>query len=78
MRGEVKNPGEISCPTPTPVSSILTFAGGYTQYAYRKRVEIHRDRTTIILNPLGIPEVEKQRALVRAGDVVIVPRVFCP
>jgi len=72
VSGAVKCPGEIECPVPTPVESILSRAGGFTSRANPRHMTIIRDDTHITFDPTAVREDQIESTLVRPGDLVIV------
>ena len=79
IRGEVSRPGSYFLEQGMTVLKAISVAGGFTQYANRKEVELLRSgdkgvQTRLVVNLRAIENGKKQDVPLRANDTVIVPR----
>ncbi len=74
VRGEIRQPGRYPLTSGITIVQAIAAAGGYTEYANPRRVEIIRDGETIEVNARNKernPELDQN---VKVGDVIIVRR----
>lgn len=74
MRGEVRQPGRYPKTAGLTILQAIASAGGYTEYANPRRVNLIRDGRTTRHNARQIernPDVDIE---LEAGDIIIVPR----
>ncbi len=74
VRGEVRQPGRYPLTGGMTVLQAIAAAGGYTEFANPRRVEIIRDGETILENARQMEQNPDQDLPVKAGDVIIVRR----
>ena len=74
VRGEVRQPGRFPLTGGMTVLQAIAAAGGYTEFANPRRVEIIRDGETILENARQMEQNPDQDLPVKAGDVIIVRR----
>ena len=74
VRGEIRQPGRFPLTSGITITQAIAAAGGYTEYANPRRVEIIRGGETIEVNARDKeqnPELDRE---VKVGDVIIVRR----
>jgi protein involved in polysaccharide export with SLBB domain len=74
--GDVKAPQRVAYTPDLTVLGAITAAGGFTDYADQKKVQLIRDGKQIIVN---IPEVRRNPSLdpiLKPGDSIQVPQSF--
>ncbi|MBU1692958.1 MAG: polysaccharide export protein, partial [Verrucomicrobia bacterium] len=74
VRGEVRGAGRFQLTGRMTILQALATAGGFTEFANSRRVELLRGNQRIVVN---VRELEKHPARdkeLEAGDVIIVPR----
>ncbi|MBP7829364.1 MAG: polysaccharide export protein [Kiritimatiellae bacterium] len=74
VRGEVRGPGRFQLVGGTTILQAIAAAGGYTEFANSRRVELLRGEQRFVVN---MREIEKNPARdkeLESGDVIIVPR----
>jgi len=79
IRGEVSRPGSYFLEQGMTVLKAISVAGGFTQYANRKEVELLRSgekgvQKRLVVNLRAIETGKKQDVPLSANDTVIVPR----
>lgn len=74
VRGEVRQPGRFPLTSGMTVLKAIASAGGYTQFANPRRVEIIRAGETITANARQLEQDPELDFNVKAGDVIIVRR----
>jgi protein involved in polysaccharide export with SLBB domain len=74
VRGEVRQPGRFPLTGGITVLQAIAAAGGYTEFANPRRINIIRDGETRIENARQMEQNPEEDMLVRAGDVIVVPR----
>lgn len=74
VRGEVRGPGRFPLTSGMTVLQAIAAAGGYTEFANPRRVEIIRAGETISGNARQMEQNPEEDFLVKAGDVIIVRR----
>ena len=79
IRGEVTRPGPYQFESGLTILRAISYAGGFTQFANRKQVDILRSGTDgvqkkLTVNLKAIEEGKKQDLPLLPGDSVIVPR----
>jgi polysaccharide export outer membrane protein len=83
VTGAVKQPNMYEIPKDEPVSVLkaVTLAGGTTDRAARKRVQVMRSdadgkRVTLVVNLKQIQRGKAEDPLLTKGDIVLVPESF--
>ncbi len=79
IRGEVTKPGSYFLDSGMTVLKAITVAGGFTQFANRREVELLRSknndmRDRVIVNLKAIEDGKKQDVAIDPNDIIIVPR----
>jgi polysaccharide export outer membrane protein len=74
VRGEVRAPGRFPLTSGMTILQAIAAAGGYTEFANPKRINIIRGGETIIENARDMETNPEENLDVKAGDVIIVPR----
>jgi polysaccharide biosynthesis/export protein len=79
IRGEVSRPGSYFIEQNMTILKAISVAGGFTQYANRKEVELLRAgdkgvQARLVINLKAIESGKKQDVPLHANDTVIVPR----
>lgn len=74
VRGEVRQPGRFPLSSGMTVLKAIAAAGGYTEFANPRRVEVIRAGETISGNARQMEQNPEEDFLVQAGDVIIVRR----
>lgn len=79
IRGEVARPGPYQFESGMTVLRAISYAGGFTQFANRKHLDVLRSGTNgvqekITVNVKAIEDGKKQDLPLRPGDSIIVPR----
>jgi len=77
VQGEVRTPGVIRLRTETSLVQLIVLAGGFTDWADKKKITIIRKEggkdSRIRANYKKIIEGEEQDIILKSGDIVIVP-----
>ncbi len=77
VRGEVRMAGRFPLAGKCTVVQAVAAAGGYTEYANPRSVQITRaDKTTLEVDVKDMERRPEKAEEVKAGDVIIVPRSF--
>jgi polysaccharide export outer membrane protein len=78
--GAVKTPGRFDLRSDATVLDALAMAGGFTDYAKRDRIAVHRRNGAIVpFNYLRVLDtvvpgvVQKDNVMLQPGDIIIVP-----
>ncbi len=74
VRGEVRAPGRFPLTSGMTVLKAIAAAGGYTEFANPRRVEVIRAGETISGNARQMEQNPEEDFMVQAGDVIIVRR----
>jgi len=74
VRGEVRQPGRFPLTGGITVLQAIAAAGGYTEFANPRRINIIREGETLIENARQMEQNPEEDMPVKAGDVIIVPR----
>ncbi len=74
VRGEVRQPGRYPLTSGMTVLKAIASAGGYTEFANPRRVEIIRAGETLAANARQLEQDPEQDFNVKPGDVIIVRR----
>lgn len=74
VRGEVRQPGRFPLTSGMTVLKAIAAAGGYTEYANSRRINIIRAGETMVENARQMEQNPEEDIEVKAGDVIIVPR----
>ncbi len=74
VRGEVRQPGRFPLSAGMTVLQAIAAAGGYTEFANPRRIEIIRDGETMFENLRSIEESPELDFELKANDVIIVRR----
>lgn len=76
IRGEVRQPGRFPLVGSVTLLQAIAAAGGYSEFANRRNVEILRGEKRIPVNMQAIERSPDQDRPVEPGDVIIVNRSF--
>jgi len=72
--GQVKQPGRFECTNSIPLSRAIQTAGGFTDYANKKKVKLVRaDGRREFVN---CKKTDGNDPLIYPGDLIVVPRFF--
>jgi polysaccharide biosynthesis/export protein VpsN len=74
VRGEVRQPGRFPLTSGMTVLKAIAAAGGYTEFANPRRINIIRAGETLVENARAMEQNPEQDMEVKAGDVIIIPR----
>ncbi len=74
VRGEVRQPGRYPLTRDITLLQAIALAGGYTEYAQPRRINILRGSESFTVNARNIERGNKTSPPIKAGDVVVVPR----
>ncbi len=74
IRGEVRQPGRYPVITGLKLLQAVAAAGGYTEYANPRRVNVIRDDKASEYNAREFERYPTRDIDVKAGDVIVVPR----
>ena len=74
VQGEVRQPQRYPLVTGVTVLQAIATAGGYTEFADPKRVNLTRGRDVKIINMRDVERNPQQDISVESGDVIRVPR----
>lgn len=72
--GEVRNPSRFLWSEDTTVMNALSTAGGFTDYANRRKVELVRGKDRQVLNCEEMQRHPAKDLPIRPGDTITVPR----
>lgn len=75
LMGEASNPGKLSVEPGSTLLQVLAQAGGFTDFAAKKRIQLRRGGSVYVFN---YTEIEKQGGagfdtVVAEGDVIVIP-----
>ena len=73
VNGEVRAPQRVSYTSDMTLTTVITAAGGFTDYAAKKKVELLRDGTRTVYNTLDIQSGKVTDPKVVPGDKIHVP-----
>ena len=74
VRGEVKHEGKFAVRRELTLLQAIAEAGGFTDYAKTSEVRVIRGSQESRYNTVRIEDRKEKDPLVKAGDIVIVPR----
>ncbi len=74
VRGEVRQPGRYPLTSSMTVLKAIAAAGGYSEFANPRRINIIRAGETMVENARQMEQNPEDDMDVKAGDVIIVPR----
>ncbi|MGQ9661429.1 MAG: polysaccharide biosynthesis/export family protein [Kiritimatiellia bacterium] len=74
VRGEVKNEGRYVLKGEMTLLKAITAAGGYTEYADRRKVRIIRGTQILVFDCEKIDKGKAEDPLIKEDDIVVVPR----
>ena len=74
VRGEVRQPGRYPLMSGVTLLQAIAAAGGYTEFAYPRKVKVVRGETTFYVNMHDLEKHPEKDRAVEAGDVIVVPR----
>lgn len=74
VRGEVRQPGRFALTGGMTILKALAAAGGYTEFANPRRVNVIRMGETFETNVRDIERSPERDVEVQPGDVIVVPR----
>jgi polysaccharide export outer membrane protein len=74
IQGEIREPQRFPLMTGTTLLQAIAAAGGYTEYADRKRVTLTRGGEVRVFNMREIERKPQQDISIESGDVIRVPR----
>lgn len=75
LKGETKNVGKFETLDGETFNDLLDYAGGFNQYAYKKRVKLER-KTDTEKRIVDIPFPESGNTVLQSGDIVTVGRIL--
>ncbi len=73
INGEVRAPQRVSYTSDMTLTTVITAAGGFTDYANKKKVELLRDGKRTVFNTLDIQAGKSSDPKVVPGDQIHVP-----
>ena len=76
VRGEARTPGRFPLITGMTVLQSISAAGGYTDYANPKDVNIIRGERVIRVNASDLERHPEKDVPIEPGDVIVIPRSF--
>ncbi len=76
VRGEVRQPGRYPKISGLTALQAIASAGGYTEYANPRRINIIRDGVTTRHNARDMERNPELDVVIEAGDIIIVPRTM--
>jgi len=76
VRGEARMPGRFPLITGMTVLQSISAAGGYTDYANPKDVNIIRGERVIRVNATDLERHPEKDVSIEPGDVIVIPRSF--
>lgn len=74
VRGEVRQPGRYPLTRDVTLLQAIALAGGYTEYAQPRRIDIQRGTTSFRINAQRIERGEELSPPIQPGDIIVVPR----
>ncbi|AKJ65172.1 polysaccharide biosynthesis/export family protein [Kiritimatiella glycovorans] len=74
VRGEVKSPGQYQITKGTTLLQAIAAAGGYTEYANERKIQITRGGETYFYNAKKLEKNPGRDPMIEAGDVIRVWR----
>lgn len=74
VRGEVKAPGRHPWTTDLSLTKAIIAAGGFTEYANPRKVQVRRGDATQFYDTRDIEKGKAKDPPIRAGDIIIVHR----
>ena len=74
VRGEVRGAGRFQLMGGTTILQAIASAGGYTEFANPRRVELLRGENRTVVNMREIEKYPARDKELESGDVIIVPR----
>lgn len=76
VRGEVRSPGRYPIIGGVTLLQALAAAGGYTEFADPRRIQISRQGGQISANARDIERNQAEDIAIETGDVIVVPRTW--
>ncbi|MBN1670889.1 MAG: SLBB domain-containing protein [Kiritimatiellae bacterium] len=74
IRGEIKRPGALPLPVNMTLTQAIIAAGGFTEYANRRKVQVNRGDARVFYSIVRIEGGKDDDPLLRPGDKIIVHR----
>jgi polysaccharide export outer membrane protein len=74
VRGEVRMPGRFPMRGDLRLTHAIAAAGGYTDFAKVTEIKIIRGEEVTVHNGKRIEQRREEDPMIRAGDVIVVPR----
>jgi len=74
VRGEVKNEGRYVLKGEMTLLKAITAAGGYTEYADRRKVRIIRGTQILVFDCEQIDKGKAEDPVIKEDDIIVVPR----
>lgn len=74
VRGEVRQPGRYPLTRDVTLLQAIALAGGYTEYAQPRRIDIQRGSTSFRINAQRIERGEEVSPPIEPGDIIVIPR----
>ncbi|MCX7591090.1 MAG: SLBB domain-containing protein [Kiritimatiellae bacterium] len=74
VRGEVKNEGRYLLKGEMTLLKAITAAGGYTEYADRRKVRIIRGTQILVFDCEKIDKGKAEDPAIKENDIIVVPR----
>ena len=74
LRGEIKKPGRYPWTTDLTLMKAIIAAGGFTEYANPRKVQLRRGETSQFYDTRDIERGKARDPAIKAGDIIIVHR----
>ena len=75
VKGEMKNVGKFETLEGETFNDLLEYAGGFNQFAYKKRINLER-KTDTERKIVDIPYPERGNTVLESGDIITVGRIL--
>lgn len=74
IRGEIRSPGRFPVVSGVTILQAIAAAGGYTEFANQRSVQLIRGKTTSTINMRDIERNPERDIRLESGDVIVVSR----
>lgn len=74
IRGEIRSPGRFPVVSGVTILQAIAAAGGYTEFANQRNVQLIRGKTTTTINMRDIERNPERDIRLESGDVIVVNR----
>jgi polysaccharide export outer membrane protein len=74
IRGEIRSPGRFPVVSGVTILQAIAAAGGYTEFANQRSVQLIRGKTTSTINMRDIEKNPERDIRLESGDVIVVSR----